>query len=139
MRFKFKEATGYAKVYGKYLADCIRDNLEGQYDLISWVPLSKQRFKERGYDQSMLLAMSVALELDNVAVSSLEKVKHVSKQSQAGSPEARRANISGAYKCVDAELIGGKRILLIDDIITSGATLSECARTLLLSGASAVH
>lgn len=138
LRYKFKEATGYAKTYGKLVAECIREELKGAYDLISWVPLSRERYKERGYDQAMLLALAVALELDDVAVSTLEKHKNVEKQSKMGSAEKRRANISGAYRAADTELIEGKRILLIDDIITTGVTLSECARTLLQAGASQV-
>jgi ComF family protein len=138
LRYKFKEATGYAKTYGVLIADCVRERLENRYDLISWVPLSRERYKERGYDQAMLLAMAVALELDDVAVSTLEKYKHVAKQSQMGSAEKRRANISGVYRVTDPELIADKRILLIDDIITTGSTLSECARTLLEGGAKEV-
>ena len=138
LRFKFKDASGYSKTYSKLLADCIRTNLAGCYDLISWVPLSGKRLKERGYDQSMLLALAAALELDDVAVSTLEKIKDVDRQSTAGSAEKRRANISGAYAAADPELIAGKRILLIDDIITTGSTLSECARTLLDAGAAEV-
>jgi len=135
LRFKFKEATGYASTYGLLIADCIRRELDGRYDLISWVPLSKGRLKERGYDQAMLIAMAAALELDDVAVSTLEKTAEVARQSRMGSPEKRRANIMGAYSVPDRELIVGKRILLIDDIITSGSTLSECARTLKSAGA----
>ena len=138
LRYKFKEATGYAKPYGSLVADCVREHLSGRYDLISWVPLSKERYKERGYDQAMLLALAVALELDDVAVSTLEKHKDVAKQSLMGSPEKRRANIAGVYRVTDQELIQDKRILLIDDIITSGSTLSECARTLLDAGAKEV-
>ncbi|MBE7017082.1 MAG: ComF family protein [Ruminococcaceae bacterium] len=138
LRFKFNGATGNASVYAEYLAKCISAELSGRYDLISWVPLSKKRYKERGYDQAMLLAMATALELDDVAVSTLEKTVHVKKQSTMGSPEKRRANISGAYSAPDRELIQGKRILLIDDIVTSGSTLSECARTLRAAGAAEV-
>lgn len=138
LRFKFKDATGYAKAYGRLLAGCIKAELSGGYDLISWVPLSSKRLKERGYDQSMLLAMAAALELDDVAVCTLEKVKDVEKQSQMGSAEKRRANISGAYRAADRELVAGKRILLIDDIVTTGSTLSECARTLREAGAAEV-
>ena len=54
------------------------------------------------------------------------------------SPEKRRANVSGVYRVPDPERIAGKRILLIDDIVTTGATLSECARTLLEAGAARV-
>jgi len=138
LRFKFKDATGYADVYGRLLADCIRENLAGRYDLISWVPLSKGRLKERGYDQAMLLALSTALALDDVAVSTLRKVREVEKQSTMGSEEKRRANIAAAYEVEDRELIEGRRILLIDDIVTTGATLSECAGTLREAGAAEV-
>ena len=138
LRYKFKGAEGYAGTYGKLLAECINSELAGQYDFISWVPLSRKRFKERGYDQAMLLALAAALELDALVVSTLEKTTHVEKQSQMGSPEKRRANISGAYSITDRELIEGKRILLIDDIVTSGSTLSECARMLLGAGAAEV-
>ncbi len=137
-RFKFKGATGYSKAYGKLLADCIKEHLSGRYDLISWVPLSRNRLNERGYDQSMLLALSTALELDDVAVSTLEKPLEAEKQSLMGSAEKRRANISGAYRASDPVLINGKRILLIDDIVTTGSTLSECAKTLLTAGASEI-
>ena len=138
LRFKFKEATGYAKVYGRLIADCIRENLAGRYDLISWVPLSAERLKKRGYDQAMLLALAAALELDDVAVETLVKHTDVPAQSGVGSAEKRRANISGVYRAADPELTAGKRVLLIDDIITTGATLSECARVLLEAGASEV-
>ncbi len=138
LRFKFKEATGYASTYGLLLADCIRRELPGHYDLISWVPLSRGRYKERGYDQAMLLACAAALELEDVAVSTLEKTAEVARQSRMGSPEKRRANIMGAYSVPDKELVEGKRILLIDDIITTGSTLSECARTLKTAGAKEV-
>ncbi len=135
LRFKFQECTGYAGVYGKLLAACIREELPGRYDLISWVPLSAKRLKKRGYDQAMLIAMAAALELEDVAVETLVKHTDVQAQSGMGSAEKRRANIAGAYAVRDAELIAGKRILLIDDIVTTGSTLSECAKTLLRAGA----
>jgi ComF family protein len=138
LRYKFHGATGYAEGYAELLADCIRTNLAGRYDLISWVPLSRGRLKERGYDQSMLLALSTALALDDVAVSTLRKVREAEKQSTVGSEEKRRANIMGAYQVEDAELVSGRRILLIDDIVTTGATLSECAGTLRDAGAADV-
>lgn len=138
LRYKFHEATAYAETYGRMIAECVRENLEGKYDLISWVPLSSKRLKKRGYDQAMLMAMAAALELGDVAVSTLEKVKDVPAQSGVGSEEKRKANISGAYICCDEELVRGQRILLIDDIVTTGATMSECARVLLLAGAEEV-
>jgi len=138
LRFKFHEATSYAKVYGRLIARCVRENLDKKYDVISWVPLSQKRLKKRGYDQAMLLAMATALELNDVAVETLVKHTDVPAQSSVGSEEKRRANISGAYRVRDEEFIAGKRILLIDDIVTTGATLSECARTLRRAGAEEV-
>ena len=70
-RFKFKGRSGYAQVYGRLTAQCVRDHLSGRYDLITWVPLSPERLKKRGYDQAMLLACATALELGDVAVETL--------------------------------------------------------------------
>ena len=134
-RYKFKGQTGYAKIYGKLMAESIRENLSGRYDLITWVPLSRKRLKSRGYDQAMLLCMAAALELDDVAVSALEKYRDVPAQSGVGNAAQRKANISGCYRVPDAELVADKRVLLVDDILTTGSTLDECARMLLDAGA----
>lgn len=138
LRFKFKDLSSYADIYGRLISDCIRENLEGRYDIITWVPLSERRRKSRGYDQAMLLAMSAALKLDDVAVELLIKHTDVPAQSGMGDASKRRANISGVYKVSDEELVRDKRVLLIDDIITTGSTLSECAKTLRLCGAKEV-
>ncbi len=138
LRFKFKGAVSYTDVYGRLMAGCIRDTLAGKYDLITWAPLSPKRARNRGYDQAMLLAYAVALELDDVAVETLDKRVNVQAQSSITDKYARRANISGAYTAKDPELVAGKRVLLIDDIVTTGSTLSECARILLMAGAESV-
>ena len=130
--------TAYADCYGRLMASCIREHLNGRFDLITWVPLSTKRAKARGYDQAMLLALAVALELDDVAVETLVKTTHIQAQSTITDKEMRRANVSGVYELRDKELINGKRILLIDDIITTGSTLAECARVLLMGGAESV-
>jgi len=137
-RFKFGGASAYADAYGKLLADCIREHPGIGYDLISWVPLSSKRKRSRGYDQAMLLALATALELNDVAAETLKKPKDVRAQSELSDRAERSANISGAYEVADQELIEGKCILLVDDIVTTGSTLSECARVLMLSGASRV-
>ena len=138
-RYKFKGSRGYAKVYGRLMAQCVQDHLAGKYDLITWVPLSEQRRKARGYDQAMLLAEAAALELGDVAAETLTKVRDTSAQSGLGKDDsARRANVLGAYRPADPELIAGRRILLIDDVVTTGSTFSECARTLRTAGAADV-
>lgn len=137
-RYKFKGYNSYAGSYGTVLAKCISDNLKGDYNLISWVPLSAERKKERGYDQAMLLALAAALELDDVAVETLRKTSDIPAQSGIDDQHARKVNVSGVYQPADPELIQGKRILMIDDVVTTGSTLSECAKVLLQAGASSV-
>ena len=138
IRFKFQDQPGYATEFGKILARCIREHLEGQYDLITWIPVSAARLKKRGYDQAMLLAMAAALELDDVAVETLKKHADNPAQSSLTDAVQRLHNVQGAYTVPDPELVAGKRILLIDDIITTGATLDEASRTLLDAGAAEV-
>ena len=83
-RYKFKGMTAYASVFGRLVAQCVRDNLAGEYDIVSWVPLSSERLAERGYDQAMLIAMAAALELDDVAVETLRKTRNAAPQSLTG-------------------------------------------------------
>lgn len=137
-RYKFKGRQGYHKAYGRLVAQCVHDHLDGRWDLITWVPLSDQRRRERGYDQAFLLASAAALELGEVAVETLRKGRNTEAQSGLDDDAARRANVLGAYTAVDAELVEGKRVLLIDDVITTGATISECARILRTVGAGEV-
>ena len=134
-RYKFKGRQGYHKAYGKLVAQCVHDHLAGKYDLITWVPLSEKRKRERGYDQAFLLASAAALELGDVAVETLRKSRHTDAQSGLEGEAERRANVLGAYAAVDPELLAGKRVLLIDDVVTTGATFSECARVLRTMGA----
>ncbi|MCL2662167.1 MAG: ComF family protein [Oscillospiraceae bacterium] len=143
LRYKFKNASYYSSTYRKVLADCIRElrdnnSSDAAYDIISWVPLSKKRERKRGYDQAMLLANETAFELGDVAVETLKKAIDVQPQSELGDKAERSVNNKGAYVVSDSELISGKRILLIDDIVTTGSTFDECARVLLSSGAKSV-
>lgn len=134
-RFKFSGRANYATPYGKLMAECVQRHLPHTYDLITWVPLSSKRKRQRGYDQAMLLAMAVALELSDVAVETLQKVEDRPAQSSLEGSAARLDNVKDAYIITAPELIIDKRILLIDDIITTGATLSECAKQLRFAGA----
>lgn len=138
-RYKFSGAQAYADAFGELVASCIYEHLRGEYDILSWVPLDKGRRRSRGYDQAELLARSAGRRLRREPVCVLRKRRGVHPQSLTGEPEKRRANIAGAYRVLDPDQIKGKRILLIDDIVTTGSTLSECAKTLLLAGAEEVR
>lgn len=137
-RYKFKGIRGYGRVYGKLVAQCVRDHLKEDCSLVTWVPLSEKRLRERGYDQAFLLAATAALHMDTVAVETLCKARHTQAQSGLTEEERRRANVLGAYEITDSALVDGKRVLLIDDVITTGSTLSECARVLRTAGADEV-
>ena len=138
LRYKFRDSSYYAPIYAKLLADCISECPEFSYDIISWVPLSEKREISRGYDQAKLLASEAASLLDDKIIATLSKPHDIKAQSELGDRHERSKNISGAYKVTDPQLIINKRILLIDDIITTGSTLDECAKVLIEAGAASV-
>ena len=136
-RFKFRGQRQYADAYGRILAMLILRNCI-EFDVLTWVPISDCRAKERGYRQTELLACATANELGIGAVRTLTKIKDNPAQSSLPNSTARKRNVKDAYKAYAPEKFSGKHILLIDDVITSGATLSECSRTLLKAGAKSV-
>ena len=100
------------------------------YDTIMPVPISKKRLKTRGYNQSLLIAKEIAqrtnLKLMNDC---LIKTKNIIEQSKLNK-EDRIQNIQGVYKLKNMKLIENKKILLIDDIYTTGSTVNECSKML---------
>ena len=138
-RYKFGRARHYAPVYGRLLAMKLLTEYPEGFDVLTWVPVSRLRKFTRGYDQVELLAKAVGQELEMEPVSMLRKVRNNRPQSGISGLAQRRANVLGVYRPVNPEQIQGKRILLLDDIITTGATAGECARVLLTAGAKEVH
>ena len=137
LRYKFAGAASYSRVFGKISAKCI-DESKISCDIITWVSLSRKRLRRRGYDQARLLAESAAKELDLPCAALLRKIRHTPAQSGIKDYRKRRENVSGVYEAADPDKIRGKRVLLIDDIVTTGATLSEAATVLKKAGAVSV-
>lgn len=137
-RFKFGGHKEYARAYGPLLARQAALHLSGEYDLLSWVPVSETRRRERGYDQAQVLAREMGKALGLPPVALLEKVRENKAQSALRQGSSRRANVAGVYAVPDPALVRGKRVLLVDDILTTGATLEEAARTLRQAGAGQV-
>lgn len=135
LRYKFYHARSYCEPYGRLLAMRIHQAFERSADVITWVPVGPKRRRKRGYDQVELIAEQVSLELGIPAVKLLDKPRDNPPQSGIPNAEARRANVLGMYRAVHPEWIRDKRVLLLDDIVTTGATVSECARVLLSAGA----
>ena len=117
------------------LAQAVRTYLPGTYDLITWVPVSPETLRRRGYDQAQLLAQETARALAAQAVPLLEKTRDTPPQSSLTQGRQRRANVAGVYTAPHPAQVTGQRILLLDDILTTGATLNEAARTLRQAGA----
>ena len=138
LRYKFYGRRGYAPVYGRLLAMALLKNRMEDFDILTWAPISGLRRFRRGYDQVELIARAVAEELNVTAVRTLKKIRNTPPQSGLKDAAHRRANVLGAYIAVDPDRIRGKQVLLLDDIITTGATASECARVLLTAGAKEV-
>ena len=136
--YKFHGAPARGRVYGRLIAEELLRREKTDFDILSWVPLSPKRERRRGYDQARILAESAGERLGLPAERVLKKVRHAPPQSHLRTKEARRANISGCYAVTDPHRVAGKRVLLMDDIVTTGATVSECARMLMLSGAKSV-
>ena len=104
-------------------------------DVIAPVPLHGRRERERGYNQSSLLAREVSRRAGIGSAQALRRTRDTPSQT-AMSIEERRRNVDGAFEC--AGDVRGRRVLLVDDVVTTGATMSACAATLKAAGATRV-
>lgn len=138
-RYKFGRARHYAPAYGRLLAMKLLTEYPEGFDVLTWIPVSRIRKFTRGYDQVELLAEAVGRELGMKPVRTLRKLRNNPPQSGISGIEKRRANVLGIYRAENLDLVKGKRVLLLDDILTTGATAGECARVLLTAGAREVH
>lgn len=139
LRYKFHNARSYSASYGRILAMKLLREYPDGFDVLTWVPVSRLRKLRRGYDQVELLAKAVGKELGMTPVPTLKKIRNNRPQSRLKGVEARRANVLGAYRILENTDVKGKRVALLDDILTTGATAGECARVLLSAGAKEVH
>ncbi len=134
--FKYKGKTGLQDILGSLMVGCInRLGLErGGIDIIIPVPLHKSKLRARGYNQSEILAAFMSKKL-NIPVSrnNLKRVKATITQTSL-KREERIKNIRNAFCIKQPEKFSGKRILLIDDVFTTGATSNECSRILKQAG-----
>ena len=138
LRYKFNGLTAYGRIYADFIAKSIDEN-QISCDIITWVPLSRRRLRKRGYDQARIIAEQLSAELGLPCVKLLDKNVDNPPQSETGDAQARRANAAGVYSFRGAERISGLSVLLIDDIVTTGSTLAECAKVLRAAGCSAVY
>ena len=138
LQYKFSGRRSSAAGFARQLAMKLLEKNMAEPDLLVWVPISRLRKFSRGYDQVELIAKALSRELGIPAAPVLKKIRHTPPQSSLKSAAERRANVLGAYRVIAPDAVSGKRLLLLDDVITTGATASECARMLTMAGAAAI-
>lgn len=144
--FKFGGRLEHAALLGRLAAEAWARALRepgafvpppARPDLVVPVPLHEKRLHWRGFNQSLELAASVARSADSrVEAGALRRLRHTAPQSSLSGAE-RLTNLRGAFDA-DPARVRGRRVLLVDDVCTTGATLRECARALSSAGAKAV-
>lgn len=134
LQYKFHGQKQYAGFFAQELARQIGEIYPGaKFDLVTAVPLSDERKKERGYNQSELIAKPIAEALHLQYLECLQKMRANGVQHFLNR-EQRGKNVRGAYSLC-GENVEDKHILLIDDIVTTGSTLAECSAVLFQGGA----
>ena len=137
--FKFRNKTSLVKMFSYYMYVSISQTYTNiNFDLITYIPMYKKREQQRGYNQAQLLASHLSKLLDVPLVSALTKIVNTAIQHNL-SANLRETNVIGVYKIKNKKIIDGKKILLIDDIITTGHTLNEASKILKKNGAAKVY
>lgn len=139
--FKYQGKKSLGKLLGERLALIVKSEPYMQNaDLIVPVPLHSVRKRERGYNQSEILAKKVSEETKIKFIDLLVRRKNTKTQTTL-SPEERKKNVEDAFYIKEdlINLVKGKKIIVVDDVMTSGATLEACANPLLKHGAEEVY
>ncbi len=139
LRYKFYGRRSFAKSYGRLLAMELQQEHPEGFDVLTWIPVSPLRRLRRGYDQMELIAKAAGQELGMEARPTLRKLRSNPPQSRMTSDAQRKANVLGVYALRRDGNVKGKKVVLLDDILTTGATMGEAARVLRAAGAEQVH
>jgi ComF family protein len=138
--FKYNRRLHLRRILGRWAAEALNDSrlAERRIDLVVPVPLHPARKRERGFNQAELIARELCrlrhLSLGKV----LSRIRYTTTQTQFDRQE-RMENLKGAFRLRRGCNVQGLRMLLVDDVLTTGSTLSECASVLKNSGARSVH
>lgn len=137
-QLKYAGQTWLAEIFGEKMARAWRENPPGPVDALVPVPLTRQRLQERGYNQALLLAREAAGHLGLPVWPALRKVRETPSQTVLGKA-GRQQNLRGAFQPVAGYRLADRRLLLVDDVLTTGSTLAEAAAVLQAAGATRVY
>jgi ComF family protein len=146
-RFKYSGQTGLAQPLGMFMRAALLDNWNlADIDWVVPIPLHGKRLRDRGFNQSFLLTQTWASPLKAypvagsglpVAPDLLERTRPTASQTGLGR-KARAANLKNAFRIRPGKVVANLRLLVVDDVFTTGATANECARVLMKAGAKRV-
>lgn len=135
---KFGKKSWRARVFARYIAQTAAEQLGGDFDAVTFVPVSRRRNFQRGFDQARLLAEAAAKTWGVKAEPTLRKTRHTRAQSSLDDPAARKKNVKDVYAALHPDRVRGRRFLLIDDVCTTGSTMASAAGALMEAGADRV-
>lgn len=144
--FKFEGLTEIAPILANLMISFLRTfnlppawhNVPKDQWILTFVPLTKRRLRQRNFNQSEILAELIATATTLTVKPTLHRLHGHKPQSELNNESERITNVSGAFSMIEAEEISGKCFILVDDVYTSGATMEECAHLLKQAGAQAV-
>lgn len=138
--FKFNHKTALGGPLVDLLLASLPDDIEiPRYHAVIPVPLYPTRQRQRGYNQSELLARYMAKRLNlSIMINNLRRIRPTGEQALIKGRDARRENVKQAFHVAYPAYVRGKSVIVIDDIMTTGATVNECARVLKKAGATSV-
>jgi ComF family protein len=135
IQFKYHGEWGRAEHLGRALARLLHDMMD--IDALVPVPLHPSRLRQRGFNQSLLLAQHAGHGVGVAVDDLLTRTRYTTPQVSQGA-EMRAINVAGAFSLGPHHEVAGRSLVLVDDVITTGSTLSACAETLLKAGARVV-
>ena len=137
-KLKYNNKKYLAKIFAKEMANLYYRNFFA-CDLVTFTPMTKEREEERGYNQAQVLAQEFCKITDlPLGHTVLEKIKETPRQVTVTSASERRENLKGSFRLVDKGAVKDKTILLIDDVMTTGATAETLCKLLKKGGAKSV-
>jgi ComF family protein len=137
--FKYSGKTKVGELLGRALAALVeQDEVLSAADAVCPVPLHPSRLRERGFNQSLLLAAAISMSNHIPLVECLTRIRNTPTQTRKTKREDRLKNLERAFRIRPDANLAGKRVLLVDDVMTTGATLDQAARELLKGGAASV-